>query len=78
MQQEREHKGLADVELKFNVQFAGWYEVLIQKMGGALQDAVDAGMPVDLADNMFKGSLSSVLRDALVIGDRDGWEQSGK
>ncbi|MDH6674694.1 hypothetical protein M2277_005391 [Paenibacillus sp. LBL] len=67
MQQEREYKGLADVELKVNVQFAGWYEVLIQKMGGALQGAVNAGMPVDLATMVFKDSLSDVLKHALVI-----------
>ncbi|MGE7828910.1 hypothetical protein [Paenibacillus sp. NPDC093718] len=55
------------LNLSVKVRFEDWYEVLIQKMGSALQDAINAGMPGELASNVLKDSLSRSLKHALVV-----------
>ncbi|PAD73681.1 hypothetical protein [Paenibacillus campinasensis] len=58
----------SSLNLSVKVRFEDWYEVLIQKMGSALQEAINAGMPGKLAGDVLKDSLSNTLKHALVIG----------
>jgi len=58
------------MDINVSIKFKNWFEVFTYQMGKATEESVKAGMPRDLANEVYKGAVTEVIKSAVDVNSR--------